>query len=264
MGTSVGCQQNPSLGGAFGLGAGGESFAGTPVGKTVFTMSMVQFRLTDALRWLVAAVMVVGAACGDSAPQGPDEPDGLIELDVRVHLLESESDAVRARSTEARVEQLIDGANEIWRQANIRWNVESIVSEQAGDPTEYERLVRGQVSDPTHVLLALVSDRGVLEDGWNVYFVQDLGVAPGIYVTSASRQVLFVQETPPPGEDAGVAGPRILAHELGHSLSLAHVACSAAGNLMAPGCPSGVRTQLTAIQITQVRGQARTGRPFIF
>jgi len=208
--------------------------------------------------------MVAGAACGDSAPQGPDETDSLIELDVRVHLLESASDAVRARSTEARVEQLIRDANEIWRQANIRWNVESVVSEQAGDPTDYERLVRGQVSDPTHVLLALVSDRDVLEDGWNVYVVQELGVAQGIYITSPDRQVLFVQETPPPGEDAGVAGPRILAHELGHSLSLAHVVCGAAGNLMAPGCPSGARLQVTASQIARVRAQARTGRPFIF
>ena len=237
---------------------------GTADGTNGFSMPMAQSLLTGALRGLAVAATFAGAACGDNAPQGPDDPEDLIELVLRVHLLESESDAVRARSTEAQVEQLIRDANEIWRQANVRWNVESIVSEQAGDPTEYERLVRGQVSDPTHVLLALVSGGGVLEDGWNVYLVQELGVAPGIYVTSAERQVLFVQETPPPGEDAGVAGPRILAHELGHSLSLAHVACSGVGNLMSPGCPSGLRTQLTASQITRARAQARTGRPFIF
>jgi hypothetical protein len=162
------------------------------------------------------------------------------------------------------VEQLIRDANEIWRQADIRWNIESIVREQAGDPTEYERVVLGQVPDPTSVLLALVPDAGVLEDGWNVYFVQELGVAPGIYVTTADRQALFVQEAPPLGEDASVAGPRILAHELGHSLSLAHVACSLAGNMMAPGCPSGIRTLLSPGQINQVRQKARIGRPFIF
>ena len=55
---------------------------------------------------------------------------------------------------------------------------------------------------------------------------------------------------------------RILAHELGHSLGLAHVACTTGGNLMAAGCTLGSRTFLNAIQITRVRLQAETGRPF--
>ncbi len=73
---------------------------------------------------------------------------------------------------------------------------------------------------------------------------------------------MISSEVDPTGlRDLAGSGPRILAHELGHSLSLFHVACTDAGNLMSPGCPLGQRTQLTAGQVDMARLQASTGHP---
>jgi hypothetical protein len=73
----------------------------------------------------------------------------------------------------------------------------------------------------------------------------------------------MVAEFDPTGaRDLVVSGPRILAHELGHSISLEHGPCTTVGNLMAPGCTTGERTRLTEDQITFALRQARFNRPF--
>ena len=83
----------------------------------------------------------------------------------------------------------------------------------------------------------------------------------GVYLPI--EKVVVSTELDPLGQrdiDGGIA--RILAHELGHSLGLVHVPCTAQGNLMATGCTLGSRTFLDATQITRVQVQAEFGRPF--
>lgn len=75
--------------------------------------------------------------------------------------------------------------------------------------------------------------------------------------TADDREFAGALDRGGPLDDPG----RILAHELGHSLTLPHVSCTPAGNLMSPGCAGSDRARLTAGQIERARAQAATGRP---
>jgi hypothetical protein len=97
---------------------------------------------------------------------------------------------------------------------------------------------------------------------WDAFIVDNLAAlsgAPGVFIPSIPA--LVSSEVDPAGiNDAG----RILAHELGHSLTLDHVDCPPEGNLMAPGCPGTDRGRLTDAQIEAARAKAETGRPVPF
>jgi hypothetical protein len=65
--------------------------------------------------------------------------------------------------------------------------------------------------------------------------------------------------TPEAVRDLAGDGGRILAHEIGHMLGLSHVSCTAAGNLMAPECPSDNPAGLAGSQIGRARAQVLLG-----
>ena len=87
------------------------------------------------------------------------------------------------------------------------------------------------------------------------------GIAGGVYLSGVPA-VIIAEFDPSGARDLVGSGPRILAHELGHSLGLVHVPCTAEGNLMAPGCSAGLRTHLTEDQIATARTQRDINRPF--
>lgn len=151
----------------------------------------------------------------------------------------------------------MERTNGIWEQADIEWQIESIVRHPL--PNE-DRLIasfrsRGRVS-PNQLFVSIMSGRrsaGV----WNVYLVQDLTAImgmPGVYVPGVQSLISSLRD--PAGEgDPG----RILAHELGHSLTLPHIRCTSEGNLMSPGCAANNRVRLSADQIEAARSQADKG-----
>ncbi|MDH3733477.1 MAG: hypothetical protein OEU54_08075 [Gemmatimonadota bacterium] len=196
-------------------------------------------------------------ACGDGSTGVRDQPVPDITLPVRVHLLTSRIPELSSALSDSQVAALIARANEVWGAAGIGWSLESVVREAAQNETAIEQALAG-VTPLTSTLLASAFPSAELSGAWDVFFVPDLTFAgvPGVYFPSIPMAVS--SELDP----AGLGDPgRILAHELGHSLSLPHVACTAAGNLMSPGCAGSDRTRLASGQVEQARAQAREGSP---
>jgi hypothetical protein len=201
------------------------------------------------------------AACGESAPTSPelDERDE-IRLEVRFHLLQSsELDALDATLTDGEVGELVDALNEVWAQAGVVWQTEQIVREPALNPDLFRQVMSGESSA---LVAEVLPNQNVRPDIWNVFLVRDFGGRLGGVYFRSTRVVVSAELDPTGNRDLSGGTARILAHELGHSLGLGHVPCTAAGNLMAAGCPSGMRTRLEPIQIQIARQQAETGHPF--
>jgi hypothetical protein len=160
------------------------------------------------------------------------------------------------------VRALLDRVNEVWSQADIMWEIEAIMREFAQSEDEVEQVLLAGRPFSTAVITAILPKDRLFQEGWDAFVLHDLastGAAPGVYLAVIPAAVS--SEVDP----AGVNDPgRILAHELGHSLTLLHVECTAVGNLMAPGCDSGDRTRLSAEQIDQARHHAKTRRPARF
>ncbi len=206
-----------------------------------------------------AATVVIftlfAAACGDAtAPE-------VFTLEVRVHVLESTFAPLNANLSDGEVASLFDEVNAIWSQAGIQWAVGDIVREPARNAETYEAILAGGVLPTTQTLSTILPLDNLTNGAWDVFFVGTLGgLAGGIYMPGIPA-VLGAEFDPTGNRDLTQSGPRILAHELGHSLGMGHVPCTSAGNLMAPNCPRGVRTRLTAEQITATRVQGERDRP---
>jgi uncharacterized protein YoaH (UPF0181 family) len=157
---------------------------------------------------------------------------------------------------------LVERVNEIWGQAGIVWQIEMISREFAQSEDEVEQVMWSGWAFSTAVIAAILPEDRLFEEGWDAFVLHDLastGAAPGVYLAFIPAAVS--SEVDPAGlNDPG----RILAHELGHSLTLLHVECTAEGNLMAPGCDSGDRIRLSAQQIERARTHAKTRRPARF
>lgn len=212
---------------------------------------------------LLAGSLIVLACGDDSGTVGPAAPSPLpaatLRLPLRVHLLSSRLAPIDATLGAREAWELIGRVNEIWGQADILWEIEAITHELAQSEDQVEAVLLAGFPLSAGLIAAILPRDRLFAEGWDAFIVHDLasaGGSPGIYFLSLPAVVS--SEVDP----AGLGDPgRILAHELGHSLSLLHVACTAAGNLMAPGCNREDRTRLSAEQHEQARGQAKTRRP---
>lgn len=215
--------------------------------------------------WLPSPLVVLALlvwACGDDAGPAPPEPPTelpTLSLRLRVHVLSSEIGVLDATSSDARVREALERVNRIWAQAGIMWELDGIVREATTDDEAFAQALDGQRPFTDDVLVAILPRKHLTGTDWDAFLVRDLAAAvgfPGTYL--AQVPAALSSEVDPAGlDDPG----RILAHELGHSLTLPHVPCTAEGNLMAPGCAGADRGRLTAGQVQQARAQASTGRP---
>ena len=189
--------------------------------------------------------------------------DSTLALPVRVHLLHSPaSTALSTTRTAAEVRTLLAVANQVWAVAGIRWELESVVHEEALAGTQFDSVLAGQLEVNVSRILAPLPRDSILRPGWNVFLIRDFGrIAGGMFNPEIGGVMLaergFGYELTPE-----YRGGRTLAHELGHSLGLAHVPCDSTRNVMANACsrPDAPST-LTAEQIARARGQAVSKHP---
>ncbi|MFU8812543.1 MAG: hypothetical protein ACNA78_06215 [Balneolaceae bacterium] len=211
------------------------------------------------------ALLLILYACSDSPVNMVEETDveELITLPVNIHFMESSQSAnLTSGLSEEDLTRLMEGVNEVWRPANIQWEVQRVETARAQNAAEFDRMVNGEIPFSATLIHSVIPLEGLSPTAWDVYLIRNLGgFVGGIYF--ARHAAVLQPETDPTGAfgfDGGLI--RILSHELGHSLSLQHVPCVQPGNLMAPGCQVGNRTLMNDGQILQARSVARANRPY--
>lgn len=192
---------------------------------------------------------------------GPDHLETLV-LDLRVHLLHApDSETVTTTLTRAELARVFAGVNRVWDQAGIRWRAGETSRVEVRDGAMHEGVLAGSIPRRPGMMARMVPPDAA-SDGWDVFFIRDLGgKAGGVYLPPITA-VLQSERGPSGVRDIEGDLVRILSHELGHALSLPHVRCREQGNLMSAGCMGVSRTHLAPDQVEQARRQARSGRPY--
>jgi len=149
------------------------------------------------------------------------------------------------------VESMMERVNGIWKQAGIHWSLLSVRNRRISK-NDFNSLDDSEEKESLREQLITISPDDV--DGrkvWKVVILHKSPVPAGGFYFAKTHTVYFF-ETTPRGKTKSV----VLAHELGHSLGLAHKGDTS--NLMHIGNPEGPKT-LTKDQIIAVRTQAMRG-----
>jgi hypothetical protein len=184
-------------------------------------------------------------------------------LPLRVHLLQSPaSPHLTTTRREQDITTLLSVANAIWQAAQIQWVVSDVTHETAPAPAIFDSLVAGTAPATRDRLLTIAPRDSLLDPGWNLFLIREFGQIAGGAYQAGWQGVVLAERGMGVDLPASGRGGATLAHELGHSLGLAHVPCDSTRNIMALGCwaPSA-RSSLTSSQIVAARSQAATGRP---
>lgn len=215
------------------------------------------------LQSVLLGSLILTSCGGDAGPGQIASPDPAeVTLRVRVHLLSSDFALLNTELTEEETAVIFGRVNKIWRQAQISWQVESIIREEALNAEGFAAMLSGEIPVSGDVIASVLPRDHKLAGGWDAFLILSLGgIAGGIYFPGVPA-ALSAELDPQGRRELVGATARILAHELGHSLSLPHVPCTPAGNLMSPGCPAAGRTRMSEAQVAAARRQALTGRPF--
>ncbi len=148
------------------------------------------------------------------------------DIPVRVHLLQcKEEDALHCRLKEDDVRRVFGKANRIWNMAGLALSLESILTEDAVKPEDFDE--RG-LENFKRTRPAKTCDAGMI----HVYYVHRLPTN-GVFM---GRDAIFVKDTAalrPVKGGVDEPLPRVTSHEIGHAMGLPHRQDTI--NLMASG-----------------------------
>ena len=219
-----------------------------------------------------------------SGNQGPGG-NPLITLPIKIHYLKSRYVSINADLKATNLRPLFAGTNEIWKKANLRFvadrpqqmvSADMFMEKEFADlfkPGVPKAYIRQHQSRILHKMLPNLPDRG---KAFHVVLIYTMPDAFGA-VYMPSKGIVLMPQVKFAGliDEKGVwkdgspvffAQSNILAHEIGHSLSLPHV--SSQGNLMIDGrlregSGIGPGIELTPAQIQAARKQALTKGPYV-
>ncbi len=208
-----------------------------------------------------------------------------ITLPVKIHYFKSKYASINADPNATDLRPLFAGMNEIWEVANLRFLLnqpELIRADDASAEREYANLfkpgvpkayVRQHQSRILHKVLPDMPDRG---KAFHIVLIYTMPDAFGAVYLPAKGvilmpQVKFAKLIDPngvwkDGSPVFYAQSNILAHEMGHALSLNHVVTQ--GNLMIDGrfregLGIGPGVDLSLEQVEKARNQAKTKGPYV-
>jgi Ca2+-binding EF-hand superfamily protein len=149
------------------------------------------------------------------------------------------------------IEALMDEVNGVWKQAGIQWNLLS-VNHRTIDKKTFPALTGSEDRQEMKQRFFAVSANDLVDKRtWKIAIIREFALPAGGIYFPRTHTVYFCERTP-----RGKTMPVVLAHELGHSLSLPH--SDNAYNLMGVGKPEAEKT-LTKDQISKARAQAAGG-----
>ena len=220
---------------------------------------------TPLKRLLITAATSVLLASGWAEGAQTSLESNRITLPVRVFLAQSDvSEKVHCTMTEEDLVECFKVVNENWAPANIEWFVESIRKlpiETEAARAYQKSLENNQRRADMKVLVDAFPNGQRLAKGFNVFIVESMGKgAGGVFRPKPHGDVIYAHQSP-----RGNAVPAILAHELGHALSLPHTVFEKNNNLMMGAGPGRKPTRvkpLSSSQIYLARMQAKLGKPF--
>jgi hypothetical protein len=214
------------------------------------------------------------------APRQAPQPE--IQLKLRVHCLKSPVPEVNAEPDEAELKKMVEGVNAIWAAAGIRFTLDAVRRDQARDEAAQRELaemskqrgreVKGKFAE---VMMRVVPEIPLEQGVFHIVLVRrfPLGVG-GRYFPElgylVTPQVVPRPPRMPPGAADGEVNnehplePKVMAHELGHGLTLLHVNLQENLMTVGPG-PKDPKTRikLTDWQIEKARQVAQRGKPLV-
>ena len=260
---------------------GNKRFSLVPRTKGGTKLMVYQSALRGATQQVAEAMLEYKAE-----PLAPGGDDGrLLTLKVKVHHLKSSYASINTDTKLSNIRPLLAGVNEMWKPANVRFVTDRPLQMRSAD-RDAERAFAGLFkpgvtatavaqlqSRILHKMLPDLPDRGKT---FHIVVIYTMPRTYGAVYLPAKGVVLMPQVKFAALVDAGgvwkdgspvfFAQSNILAHELGHALSLPHVTTQ--GNLMIDGRLRegggvGPGNKLPAAQIIAARSQAFTGGPYV-
>lgn len=191
-------------------------------------------------------------------PVPPPNTGSSIKLPINFYCYSFEAEPeLNCTKTESQIKTALVEVNRIWAQAGIEWVFNSFTNKTLSS-NNFSLTGSETVSQATAKLVNAAPKISSTEKVWNVVFIRNMPPPiNGAGVTLSGAHTVYYAETKISNNETINTQYYVIAHELGHSLTLDHN-CEK-DNLMGPGAITASLPFLNASQIAAVKTQALKG-----